>query len=64
MRDLGRGVERDKSIVSRDLDILFEAGIIDYKKTGTSKKPVLAHDDILVEPIVFEGQFSVDGEGN
>lgn len=56
MRDLGRRVDRDISIISRDLDVLFEADIIDYEQSGRSKRPILAHENVVVEPIVFDGE--------
>lgn len=56
VRDLARRLERDVSIVSRDLDVLFEAEVIDFEEDGRSKKPVLAHDNVFVEPIVFNGE--------
>ena len=55
VRELARRLDRDVSIVSRDLDILFEAGVVDYEDNGRAKRPVLAHDTVLVEPIVFDG---------
>ncbi|WP_237560645.1 HVO_A0114 family putative DNA-binding protein [Halostella litorea] len=54
-RELARAVDRDISIVSRDLDILFEARVIDYEQDGRSKRPVLTHDTVLIEPVVYEG---------
>lgn len=56
MRELARRVDRDISIVSRDLDVLFEASVIDFEQEGRSKRPVLAHENVLVEPVVFEGE--------
>ena len=56
MRELARRVDRDISIVSRDLDVLFEAGVINFEQEGRSKQPVLAHENVLVEPVVFEGE--------
>lgn len=56
VRDLARRLDRDVSIVSRDLDVLFEAAVIDYERDGRAKRPVLAHENVLVKPIVFEGQ--------
>lgn len=54
--DLARRVERDKSIVSRDLDVLYEAEVVDFEEgEGRAKRPVLAHENILVEPIAFAG---------
>ncbi len=55
MRELARQVERDISIVSRDLDVLYEADIIDYEQTGRSKKPILAHENVVIDPLVFDG---------
>lgn len=55
MRDLARHVDRDISIISRDCDILYEADVIEYEQSGRSKRPVLAHENVVVEPIVFDG---------
>ena len=62
MRDLARRVDRDISIVSRDLDVLFEADVIDYEQSGRSKRPVLAHENVVVEPIVFDGDVPFKNE--
>ena len=56
MRDLARRLDRDVSIVSRDLDVLFEAEVVDFEEKGRAKKPVLAHENIFVEPVLFNGQ--------
>jgi predicted transcriptional regulator len=64
MRDLARRVDRDISIVSRDLDVLFEADVIDYEQSGRSKRPVLAHENVVVEPIVFDGDVPFDHEND
>lgn len=55
VRDLARRLDRDISIVSRDLDVLFEADVIDYEQDGRAKKPVLAYENIFVEPVLFNG---------
>lgn len=55
VRELARRLDRDVSIVSRDLDVLFEAAVIDYERDGRAKRPVLAHENVLVEPVVFDG---------
>jgi len=60
MRDLARRVDRDISIVSRDCDVLYEADVIDYEQEGRSKRPVLAHENVVVEPIVFDGDVPFD----
>lgn len=62
MRDLARHVDRDISIVSRDLDVLFEADVIDYEQSGRSKRPVLAHENVVVKPVVFDGNVEDDGK--
>jgi len=56
VRDLARRVERNVSIVSRDLSVLYEADIIEYEEEGRSKRPILAHSNILVSPVVFAGR--------
>lgn len=62
VRDLARQLDRDVSIVSRDLDVLFEAEVIDFEQHGRSKMPILAHENVFVEPLVFEGTASTDEE--
>ncbi|WP_233752293.1 MULTISPECIES: hypothetical protein [Halostella] len=61
-RDLARTVDRDISIVSRDLDVLFEASVIEYEEGGGRQRPVLKHANVLVEPVVFEGEVAGSGE--
>lgn len=56
VRDLARRVERNVSIVSRDLDVLYEADLIEFEHDGRKKKPVLAHENVLIEPVVFDGE--------
>lgn len=55
VRDLARQLDRDVSIVSRDLDVLYEAGVIEFEANGRAKTPALAHETVLIEPIVFNG---------
>lgn len=55
-RDLARRLDRDISIVSRDLDVLWEAGVIDYEEQGSAKRPVLVHETILTKPIMWRGE--------
>ena len=62
VRDLARQLDRDVSIVSRDLDILFESEVLDYERHGRSKKPVLAHENIFVEPLVLDGTALTDDQ--
>lgn len=55
VRDLARQLDRDVGAVSRDLDLLYEAGVIEFVTDGRAKKPILAHDTVFVEPILFKG---------
>lgn len=61
VRALARRLDRDVSIVSRDLDVLYEAGVVEYEQDGRAKKPTLAHENILVKPVVFQGDVLEDG---
>lgn len=64
VRDLARRVDRDVSIVSRDLDVLFEAGVIAFEEDGRAKRPVLARENVLVEPLVFEREVVRNEDGS
>jgi predicted transcriptional regulator len=55
VRHLARQVDRDLSIVSRDLRVLAEAEVINFEQDGRAKRPVLAHENVLVKPVVFSG---------
>lgn len=52
VRDLARTVDRDKGAVSRDLATLCKAGVVTYEENGRAKRPVLAQEHLVVEPIV------------
>jgi len=52
VRDLARMVDRDKGAVSRDLATLCEAAVVTYEENGRAKRPVLAQEHLVVEPIV------------
>jgi predicted transcriptional regulator len=56
VRDLARCVDRNVSIVSRDLKILYEAEVIEYESSGRARRPVLAHENIFIKPVVFKGR--------
>lgn len=51
VRGLADNLDRDVSGVSRDLDILFEADIIEFETDGQCKIPRLKHDTVVAEPI-------------
>ena len=45
-------LERDVAAVHRDLDTLFEVGVVAYEADGGRKRPRLNHEHVFVEPIV------------
>lgn len=51
VRALADDLDRDVSGVSRDLDLLFEADIIEFDTDGQRKIPRLKHDTVVAEPI-------------
>jgi predicted transcriptional regulator len=55
VRELARVVDRHVSVVSDDLNVLFEADIVEYETEGRSKRPLLAHENVFVQPVVFDG---------
>ena len=50
--DLARGLDRDKSQVSRDLSTLAELGVVTFETEGKRKRPVPAQETLVVEPLV------------
>ena len=55
IRDLARRVDRNKSVVHEDVQILREAQVIEFEQDGRAKRPILAHENVLVRPLVFNG---------
>jgi len=51
-RELARILDRDPGAVQRDIAELINADLVDVVENGRSKKPVLAHDTIIAEPLV------------
>jgi DNA-binding transcriptional ArsR family regulator len=51
VRALARAVGRDKGAVSRDLSVLAEHGLVTYEEDGRSRRPLLRHGTIVVEPV-------------
>jgi len=49
--DLAEIVGRDVSAVHRDLDVLFENGLVRYEEVGNRRIPRLAYEHIVVEPV-------------
>lgn len=57
VRELARNLERDPGRVSEDLKVLYKAEIIDYEEgEGRAKRPVLAHKNVHVTPIIYDGE--------
>lgn len=54
VRDLARKVNRDPSIVSKDLKILYQAEVIEFEKQKGSKIPRIKHKNIFPEPIALQ----------
>lgn len=50
--ELADALDRSHSAVSRDLDVLFEYGIVDYRTDGRRKLPYVEPDTVLLEPIL------------
>ena len=55
VRDLARSLDRDKGAVSKDLRRLAELDIVGYEGDGDgeAKRPVLKHDHVIIEPVVY-----------
>lgn len=53
--DLARRLDRDKGAVSKDLRRLADLDIIAYEGAGNgdTKRPVLKHESVVVEPVVY-----------
>lgn len=58
--ELARALDRETAGVCEDLNVLFEAGIIEFSVDGTQKYPVLTHETICVEPLVMHGEMLPD----
>lgn len=50
--DLAARLDRDVSAVYRDLDLLFEHGLVEYETDGSRKAPRLKHEHVFVEPVL------------
>ena len=53
--DLARQLDRDKGAVSKDLRRLSELDVIEYEGAGDgeAKRPVLKHEHVVIEPVVY-----------
>lgn len=55
VRDLARRLDRDKGAVSKDLRRLAELDVVEYEGDGDgeAKRPVLKHEHVVIEPVVY-----------
>ena len=53
--NLARRLDRDKGAVSKDLRRLAEFDIVEFEGDGDgeAKRPVLKHDHVIIEPVVY-----------
>lgn len=53
--DLARHLDRDKGAVSKDLRRLAELDVVEYEGQGDgeAKRPVLKHEHVVIEPVVY-----------
>lgn len=52
VRGLADDLDRDKAAVSRDLDTLFEYGLVEYDHEDGRKIPKPKHETVFVKPIL------------
>ena len=51
VRHLAEVLDRDKSVVSQDLQVLAKNDLIEYEKEGRRKVPKVKHGNVVVAPI-------------
>jgi predicted transcriptional regulator len=51
VRHLADILDRDKSVVSQDLQVLAKNDIVEYEKEGRRKIPQVKHENVVVAPI-------------
>lgn len=49
INDLSKRLGRKRENVSRDLRILKEYGIVDFKKNGREKNPIIVKDELVIK---------------
>ena len=52
VRALAEDLGYDKGVVSRDLQTLAGLDVVAFEETGRAKAPRLAHEHVVVEPVV------------
>ena len=53
IRGLSRKLDRKVSAVHKDLEVLYESNVIDFREENGSKVPEIKHQNILPEPLVY-----------
>jgi hypothetical protein len=58
--ELARALDRETEGVCEDLNVFFEAEVIEFRMDGDQKYPVLTHETICAEPLVMHGEMLPD----
>jgi len=51
VRHLAEMLDRDKSVVSQDLQVLARNDLVEYEKEGRRKVPEVKHENVVVAPV-------------
>ena len=51
VRHLAETLDRDKSVVSQDLQVLAKNDLVEYEKDGRRKVPTVKHENVVVAPV-------------
>jgi predicted transcriptional regulator len=51
VRHLAEVLERDKSVVSQDLQVLARNDLVEYEKKGRRKVPNVKHENVVIAPV-------------
>lgn len=51
VRHLAEILDRDKSVVSQDLQVLAKNDLVEYEKDGRRKVPKVKHENVVIAPV-------------
>jgi predicted transcriptional regulator len=51
VRSLAEILDRDKSVVSQDLQVLAKNDLVEYEKEGRRKIPKVKHENVVIAPV-------------
>ena len=51
VRHLAERLDRDKSVVSQDLQVLAKNDLVEYEEEGRRKVPKVKHENVVVAPV-------------